>query len=76
MSNAEIYLSDKSGAQWKYLEKDQPCSEGIKEVMGDSYGPEIRRMIIEVTTEGGKKVKVTIPNSDGDATVEVDGKYI
>ncbi|MGQ9949373.1 hypothetical protein ACUS6I_04280 [Pseudomonas aeruginosa] len=77
MSNVEVYLPAVDGSAYCPVSKDDSCKEAVHVLFTDDFAAPPHRLVIEVITESGKKVEVSIPYSDtGKATVRVDGKPV
>ncbi|EIU6916007.1 hypothetical protein ABR147_002341 [Pseudomonas aeruginosa] len=77
MSNVEVYLPAVDGSAYWPVSKDDSCKEAVHVLFTDDFAAPPHRLVIEVITESGKKVEVSIPYSDtGKATVRVDGKPV
>lgn len=75
MSNVKIYASLVNGDLMPLIE-DQSSQEIVTAFTGDDTGAPPTSVTIEVTTESGAKVKISIPNSTADASVSIDGKKL
>lgn len=77
MSNLEVYLPAVDGSQDWLHEKGESCKNAIHTLFSDDYAAVPIRMVIQVTTDTGKVVAVSIPyDHTGNATVRIDGELI
>ncbi|MBT0624491.1 hypothetical protein KIH32_11285 [Pseudomonas fluorescens] len=77
MSNLDVYLPAVDGSQYWLHEKGESCKNAVHTLFSDDYAAPPIQMVIEVTTETGKVVRVNIPyDHNGKATVQIDGKAL
>lgn len=77
MSNLDVYLPAVDGSQYWLHEKGESCKLAVHTLFSDDYAAPPIHMVIEVTTDSGKVVKVSIPYDDNDtASVQIDGESV
>ena len=77
MSNIEVYVPATDGSEYSLHEKGESCKSAIHTLFSDDFAAPPTRMVIEVTTETGKVVRVNIPYDNvSKASVQVDGEPI
>lgn len=77
MSNLDVYLPAVDGSQYWLHEKGESCKNAVHTLFSDDYAAPPTQMVIEVTTDTGKVVKVSIPyDHNGKASVRIDGKPV
>lgn len=77
MSNLDVYLPAVDGSQYWLHEKGESCKLAVHTLFSDDHAAPPIHMVIEVTTDSGKVVKVIIPyDHNGTASVQIDGKPI
>lgn len=66
-----------NGDLWDPLDENATCEDAVLLVCGDDLRPPPRSVVIKVTTESGKVVKVIIPyDHNGQASVQIDGESV
>lgn len=77
MYNLEVYVPAADGSAYWLHEKGESCKNAIHLLFSDDFAAPPTRMVIEVTTESGKVVTVSIPyNHQGKASVQIDGETV
>lgn len=77
MSNVEIYLPAVDGGAYYLHEKGESCVDAIHTLFTDDYAAPPRQMLINIQTESGKMVKISIPyDHEGKASVQIDGVIV
>ncbi len=77
MKNFEISLPLVNGSMYDIYYGETSGKEVIHDLISDDINPPPRSMRIEVKTESGKKVCLTIPYDEfSDASVTIDGTKI
>ncbi|WP_341959730.1 hypothetical protein [Pseudomonas sp. RC10] len=77
MANVEVYLPAVDGSAYWPISKDDSCKEAVHVLFTDDLAAPPHRLVIEVTTESGKKVEVSIPYSHtGNASVRINGESV
>jgi hypothetical protein len=77
MSNIEITLPAVDGSLYPLHEFGESCKLAIHTLFTDDFSASPSRMVIEVKTDSGKSVKVSIPyDHDGRASVTIDGEPV
>lgn len=77
MSNIEIYVPAVNGSEYSLHEKGESCKNAIHTLFTDDFAAPPTRMVIEVTTETGKVVRINIPyDHTSKASVQIDGETI
>lgn len=77
MSNLDVYLPAVDGSQYWLHEKGESCKNAVHTLFSDDYAAPPVRMVIEVTTDTGKVVTISIPyDHNGKASVQIDGESL
>lgn len=77
MSNIEITLPAVDGSLYPLHEFGESCELAIQTLFTDDFAAPPSRMVIEIKTDSGKSVKVSIPyDHDGHASVTIDGDQV
>ena len=73
MSNLKIYLPAVDGSAYVLQDENDSCKEAIHTLFTDDFAAPPRSMIIQITTQSGKIVKVLIPYDENElASVKID----
>jgi len=74
MSNIQVYLPAKDGSAYWPVSTGDSCKEAVHVLFTDDFAAPPHRLVIEITTESGKKVEVSVPYADdAQASVRIDG---
>jgi hypothetical protein len=77
MSNISIEASLVDGSAMTYVLQGDSCAAATEIITGDDLRPPARHVVIEVTTESGKLVRLVIPNDvRNTAVVQIDGELV
>jgi hypothetical protein len=77
MSNIEVYVSAADGSAYWIHEKGESCKNAIHTLFTDDFAAPPTQMVVEITTDSGKVVRVSIPYSHTDkAVVRIDGEVV
>ena len=77
MSNIEVYVPAADGSEYSLHEKGESCKNVIHTLFSDDFAAPPTRMVIEITTEIGKVVRINIPYDNvSKASVQIDGEPI
>ncbi|MCG7972052.1 MAG: hypothetical protein JBO36_15490 [Candidatus Thiodiazotropha taylori] len=77
MSNIEVTLPAVDGSLYSPHEFGESCKLAIHTLFTDDFAAPPSRMVIEVKTNSGKSVKVSIPyDHTGRASVTIDGQQV
>ncbi|MEA9994325.1 MULTISPECIES: hypothetical protein [unclassified Pseudomonas] len=77
MSNLDVYLPAIDGSQYWLHEKGESCKNAVHTLFSDDYAAPPLRMVIEITTDTGRVVTVSIPyDHNGKASVQIDGESV
>lgn len=77
MSNIEVYAPLVDGSSVHLHNTEEGCNHLIEIILGDDLRPPPKNLTIKVTTKGGKKVELIIPNDhQAIAIVRIDGGAI
>ncbi|MEB0182649.1 hypothetical protein QN366_21655, partial [Pseudomonas sp. CCC3.2] len=65
------------GSQYWLHEKGESCKNAVHTLFSDDYAAPPLRMVIEITTDTGRVVTVSIPyDHNGKASVQIDGESV
>lgn len=77
MSNVEINVLLAGGHEYKFFNKDESCCELVKAMTNNDTRPPAKVVYINIMTESGKEVIVSIPNDQqGLASVSIGGENL
>lgn len=77
MSNISITAPLVDGSLMPYVDISESCRSACQLITGDDLRPPAQRVVITVTTDAGRVVELTIPNSEtGVVRVTLDGASI
>lgn len=77
MSNIEVYVPAADGSAYWLHEKGESCKNAIHTLYSDDFAAPPIQMVVEVTTDSGKLVRLYIPYShDGKANVRIDDEIV
>ncbi|WP_370600471.1 hypothetical protein [Pseudomonas nitroreducens] len=77
MSNIKVYVPAADGGAYFLHEQGESCKEVIHTLFTDDFAAPPTHMVIEVVTDSGKVVRLSIPYSHGGkAVVRIDDEVI
>lgn len=76
MSNIEVHAPLVDGSLFPFHENDDSCKSLVTNILGDDLRPPPRGVTIQIKTELGRTVRISIPNGDSNALVFVDDEQI
>lgn len=77
MSNIEVYVPAADGSAYWIHEKGESCKNAIHTLFTDDFAAPPTQMVVEITTDSGKVVRVSIPYSHtGKAIVRIDDDVV
>lgn len=77
MSNFSIGVSHVNGSLTPIIDTGTQCKDVIEYFIGDDHGAPASLLTIQIETESGKRVTITVPYDDnGSASVNIDGESI
>ncbi|HFD6162957.1 hypothetical protein [Salmonella enterica] len=77
MSNFSIDVSHVDGSLTQHIDTGMSCKDIVEYFIGDDHGAPASLLTIQIETESGKRVTVTVPYDDnGSASVNIDGESI